>query len=84
MSATPDGIMNQVDPVINFTLAQHLASPYSPEVNYHLVTSSSFTSMELSFVNSEIQRIQTIEDIREKIKEIKNLKQYIEEHLAQF
>ena len=84
MSATPDGVMNQVDPVINFTLAQHLASPYSPEVDYHLVTSTDFTNDDLEFVNTEICRIQSIDDIREKIKEIKTLKWYIEKHLAQF
>lgn len=84
MSATPDDLMNSVDPVVNFTLAQYLDSPYSPEVDYHLVTSTDFTNDNLEFVNTEIQRIQSISDIRERVKEIKTLKWYIEEHLAQF
>jgi len=84
MSATPWDVMNQVKPIVNFGLPEYLTSPYSPEVDYHLVTSSNFTNVELDFVNSEIQRIQMIQDIREKVKEIKKLKWYIEDHLAQF
>jgi len=82
MSATLGDLFG--DPIVNYGLPEYLAGPYSPEVDYHLVTSSDFDDLDLEQVNTEIQRIQDMTDLRAKIKAIKELKEYIQEHLAQF
>ncbi len=85
MTATIDPIRHLVnDPVVNFGLAEYIASPYSPAIEYNLVTSSDFTTEKLEEVHQEIKRIGKLTDIREKRKQIEEMRTYIEEHLAKF
>ncbi len=85
MTGTLDPISDIVnDPVVNYPLAEYIASPYSPDIEYNLVTSADFTSEMLKGVYNQIQKIGELKDFREKKKQIEEMRIYIEEHLAKF
>lgn len=85
MTATLDPIRHLVnDPVVDYGLAEYIASPYSPKIEYTLVTAADFPPEKLSDIYQQIQEIGAMTDFREKKKYIEELKFYIEEHLAKF
>ena len=85
MSATIDPILDIVnDPIFDYGLAEYIASPFSPKVEYNLVTSADFTPARLKDVYEQIQKIGEISDYKEKKQKIEAMKIYLEAHLAKF
>ena len=82
LSATMNPILHLVnDPVIQFGLPEYIASPYSPEVNYNLVTTHEWTQDDIKFINDQIVQISLIEDLKEKKRAVADLKEQLEEML---
>ncbi len=85
MSATADSIKDVVnDPTVRFGLPEYIASEYSPEIQYQLITSSQFSEQELTSLNVRIEETADIQDYHEKKQEIEKIKEYIEKFLAKF
>ena len=77
MSATPDKILHLTgDPLVKFGLPEWIASEYSPEVKYNLVTNNQITPQDIERINSEISRISQIQDLKEKKRQIQILKEW--------
>jgi hypothetical protein len=76
MTATPDKILHLTgDPLVQFGLPEWIAHKDSPEVNYHLVTNNKITPEDIQQLHIEIVRISQIQDLQEKKKQIKLLKE---------
>jgi superfamily II DNA or RNA helicase len=76
MTATPNKILHLVEnPLVEFGLPERIMSEYSPEVKYTLITNSNATKEDIDRLDAEIERISQIEDIKEKKKQIKILKE---------
>lgn len=76
MTATEKRILGLTgEPLVKFGLPQWIASPYSPKVNYHLVTNNKVTAEDIQWINDEIVRISQINDMKQKRQEIKILKE---------
>jgi superfamily II DNA or RNA helicase len=76
MTATPDKILHLTgDPLVQFGLPEWIAHKDSPEVNYHLVTNNKITPEDIHQLHTEIVRISQIQDLQEKKKQIKLLKE---------
>jgi len=85
MSATMDPIRDLInEPVVDFWLAKYIASKFSPDITYTLVSSSWFSPDEFQKLYDRIEKAKTITDTKEKRKEIRDIKEFIQEHLAKF
>jgi hypothetical protein len=61
--------------LVQFGLPEWIANEDSPKVNYHLVTNNKILPEDIERVDEEIIRISQIEDLKEKKREIKLLKE---------
>jgi len=82
MTATPDKILTLTGkPVVKFGLPEYLASPHSPQVSYELIVNDHITTQELDGVYRQLEAISQIEDINEKKRELREVKQMFEEDI---
>jgi superfamily II DNA or RNA helicase len=79
LSATMSPILHLInDPIITFGLAEYIASPYCPQVHYHLVTTNSRNQSEIDAIEQEIVRITEIEQLESKKAAIEQCKTNLE------
>ncbi len=85
MSATMDRVRHLFnEPVVDFWLADYIASEYSPEIKYNLVTSTDFSNKDLEEIKEWIDEVSNITDFKKKKEKIEEIKKYIGLHLAKF
>lgn len=85
-TATPDEQLEALvgKAVVKFGLPEYLASEYSPQVNYNLVTKQDISQVEIDYIYKEINSIQSLDNIIEKRKRVNELKREVDEMLSRF
>lgn len=86
VTATPTNLTEDLfgSPRFRYGLAEYLASEYSPEVDYTIVTSDAASPEILSSIHTKIEAAKYIESITEKKREIRSIIREFEDILAKF
>ncbi|MDP2103538.1 MAG: DEAD/DEAH box helicase family protein, partial [Candidatus Gracilibacteria bacterium] len=86
MTATPNNQTIDLvgESIFHFSLPEYLASPYSPPIDYNLVTNENVTEDEISDLETQRDMIRNIEDIKEKKELLRILKGRMDEFLSRF
>ena len=86
ITATPSNITTELfgDPIFQFGLAEYLASPYSPRVEYKLITSTTASPDEITSLSRRIESTKSITDIPEKKRTIREIAEQFDALMAEY
>jgi hypothetical protein len=86
ITATPSNITTELfgDPIFQFGLAAYLASPYSPRVEYKLITSTTASPEEITSLSRRIDSAKSITDIPEKKRTIREIEEQFDALMAKY
>jgi superfamily II DNA or RNA helicase len=86
ITATPSNITTELfgEPIFQFGLAEYLASPYSPRVEYRLITSTTANPDEIVSLSRRIESAKSITDIPEKKRTIREIEEQFDALMAEY
>ncbi len=86
ITATPSNITTELfgEPIFQFGLAEYLASPYSPRVEYKLITSTTASPDEITSLSRRIESAKSITDIPEKKRTIREIAEQFDALMAEY
>lgn len=84
VTATPTNVTKDLfwESAFTFWLSEYLASPYSPDIDYKLITSSQATSEQIEEIRVLVEKAKRIEDLREKRRYVSQIEEAFTEIMA--
>lgn len=85
-TATPDGALLDItwSPVFSYPLYEYLASPWAPDVTYHIVACQSVQEKDIWVLQQMVSDVASIADPVAKYRQVLELKRVLNSHLAKF
>lgn len=86
ITATPSNVTTELfgEPIFQFSLPEYLASSYSPQVKYKLITNVTTSREHTSAINAQIERARWITDISVKKQALKDIEEQFDAMMVEY
>ncbi len=86
LTATPTNLTEELfwEPIFKYWLSEYLASDYSPNVDYRLLTRTDIKQEEIIELKNKIEKVKEIKDVKDKKEQIKEIESIFLEMISKY